>query len=402
MLEHLCDHMPGASGDVRIPRRVLVSSTAQARRFVAAAVAAGDRVAVGGANREEPRNGNGLPPRAYVDLSAMNAVYFDTDRGAFAVEAGARSTDVQRTLYQRWGVMIPPVGRRRTCGPGCHRPGAAHGLADEYHCAVEIVLVNAYGQTRSVVATSDPDDPHRDLWLAHTTVGAEQFGLVTRYWFRSPGTGGDDPAGLLPRAPVILLSALVVMPNGELGHGQLPALLHNYRRWQQRSHTNSAAVYRSVFGGIALPGAERDTGVGAVLALHVDSAVPDAERMLRADRAALTDGLTLTEKCQVLPPRRLPWLDRWHSLSLAVADPGGVVPVHADCGCEMCRVTTSALRGSDGSASGSLIALDAFSYGANGTAAGTAPDAPGPAHVSTCRLQARTAKAAWDPRGVFL
>ncbi|MET8824593.1 hypothetical protein ABZX40_03565 [Streptomyces sp. NPDC004610] len=406
MPELLCDHPPGLSADGPVARRILVSSTAQARRAVATAVAGGHRIASSAAARTGAPDTARRPPCAIVDLSAMNAVHFDPERGAFAVEAGARPADVQRILYQRWGVTVPPAAGPRPCGLGCHRPLAPHGLSDAYTCAVEVVLVDAYGQTRAVVATGAPGDPHRDLWLAHTTVGAEQIGLVTRYWFRTPGSLGDDPAALLPRAPSALLSSVVVMPNGELGQRQLPALLHNYRRWRQhRPHTNARAAYRSVFGGIALSGPRRDIGVGAVLALHVDSAVPEAEQALRTDRAALTAGLTLSDRCRVLPPRRLPWLAQWHTLPPAPADPAGLLPVEADCDCELCSVTTSALCAPGGTCTDSLIALDAFSYGPGGTSAPTATGTPHHrTHAPHCRtgLQTRMAKAAWDPRGVFL
>ncbi|MEU9335484.1 FAD-binding protein [Streptomyces sp. NPDC048290] len=404
MLELLCDHPSVARTGGPIPRRVLVSSTAQARRAVATAVAGGHRIAATAAEGSAGADGSRRPPCAVVDVSAMTGVYFDPERGAFAVEAGARPADVQRILYQRWGVTVPSAPGPRPCGLGCHRALAPHGLCDAYQCAVEVVLVDSYGQTRAVVATNAPGDPHRDLWLAHMTVGAEQIGLVTRYWFRTPGADGDDPATLLPRAPSALLSSVVVMPSGELGHRQLPALLNNYRRWrQQRPHTNARAAYRSVLGGIALSGPRRDIGVGAVLALHVDSAVPEAEQALCADRAALTAGLTLSERCRVLPPRRLPWLAQWHTLPPAPADPDGLLPVEADCDCELCSVTASALCTPGGTCADTLIALDAFSYGPGGATAAT-PTPPHRTHARDCRtaLQTRTAKAAWDPRGVFL
>src|SRR4030095_2765420 len=53
----------------------------------------------------------------------------------------------------------------------------------------------------SVIATREPSDPNRDLWWAHTGGGGGNFGIVTRYWFRSVSASGEDPALLLPRAP---------------------------------------------------------------------------------------------------------------------------------------------------------------------------------------------------------
>ena len=46
-------------------------------------------------------------------------------------------------------------------------------------------------RARSVVATRESSDPNRDLWWAHTGGGGGNFGVVTRYWFRSPGAAGE-------------------------------------------------------------------------------------------------------------------------------------------------------------------------------------------------------------------
>ncbi|MET8982258.1 hypothetical protein ABZX85_42420 [Streptomyces sp. NPDC004539] len=213
MFDRLCDNKPGIFEAAPLSRRVLVSSTSQALRAVAEAVESGHRVAVGGADLSGDRRGAAQPQRV-VDLSPMNAVYFDEERRAFAVEAGARPSAVRHTLHERWGVVVPSLAGPDTCCRGClpdgRRPEAARRLATEYLYAIEAVLVDAYGRTRPVVATRDPGDRHRDLWLAHRAVGAEHFGLVTRYWFRSPGAVGEDPAELLPQAPTPRLASAAV------------------------------------------------------------------------------------------------------------------------------------------------------------------------------------------------
>ncbi|AZQ39118.1 hypothetical protein EJ357_41515 [Streptomyces cyaneochromogenes] len=65
-----------------------------------------------------------------------------------------------------------------------------------------------------MVATREPADPHRDLWWAHTGGGGGSFGIVTRYWFRTPGADGDDPSGLLPAPPAGVLSFSVSCAKG--------------------------------------------------------------------------------------------------------------------------------------------------------------------------------------------
>ena len=72
------------------------------------------------------------------------------------------------------------------------------GLAADYLYAVEVVTVDEGGRASSVVATREPSDPNRDLWWAHTGGGGGNFGVVTRYWFRSPDASGEDPASCCP------------------------------------------------------------------------------------------------------------------------------------------------------------------------------------------------------------
>ena len=142
-----------------------------------------------------------------IDISPMKRVYYDAEKGAVAVEAGATVGETFRILFETWGVVIP-LGEHPDIGMGGHVAGGAFGflcrqlgLAADYLYGVEVVTVDEDGRPRSVVATRENSDPLRDLWWAHTGGGAGNFGVVTRYWFRSPDASGDDPAALLPRAP---------------------------------------------------------------------------------------------------------------------------------------------------------------------------------------------------------
>ena len=421
MVDLLCNRLFSKSeAATPVQRRVLVSTTSEVRHAVADAVAAGHAVAARDAETFTSPRGDGPASWTTVDLSPMNTVCFDEDRQAFLVEAGARLAAVHQTLYEHWGVVVPSRTGPDTCGPGClsgrHRPGTAQRLATEYLYAIEVVLVNSFGQTRAIVATREPDDPHHDLWSAHTAVGAERFGLVTKYWFRAPGASGRDARALLPRAPVPLLSALVVVPNGVFDHGQMSALRHNYGRWHRRwRHTNAGLGYRAVFGGLVLPERKGHNEAGAVLVLHADAAMPDAEQVLESDRAALTEGLA--EEYRVLPPRVLPWLTQWHPLDLAPADrPDAAVPTApVVCECEMCLSPAGALRDVGDACTGALVAFDTLQCramrrpAATGVPAqdvsGLVRDALSPARSARGRIgaqvQARAAKSAWDPRGIF-
>jgi aclacinomycin oxidase len=145
--------------------------------------------------------------KVILDVSPMKAIDFDPERRAFAVEAGATVGETFQALAERWGVVVP-LGEYPGIGLGGHVAGGAFGflcrelgLAADYLYGVEVVTAGAEGRAEVVVATREESDPHRDLWWAHTGGGAGTFGVATRFWFRSPGATGDDPAGLLPRAP---------------------------------------------------------------------------------------------------------------------------------------------------------------------------------------------------------
>ena len=114
---------------------------------------------------------------------------------------------VGETPARRMRVVIP-LGEYPEIGMGGHVAGGAFGflcrqlgLAADYLHAVEVVTVDEAGRASSVVATRETSDANHDLWWAHTGGGAGNFGVVTRYWFRSPGATGDDPATQLPPAP---------------------------------------------------------------------------------------------------------------------------------------------------------------------------------------------------------
>ncbi|HEX4223868.1 MAG TPA: FAD-binding protein, partial [Pseudonocardiaceae bacterium] len=145
--------------------------------------------------------------RMLLDLSAMDAVGFDAERGAFAIEPGATLGQVYTKLFKGWGVTIPAGGCPEV-GAGGHFAGGGYGpLSRRYGSVVdhlygvEVVVVGASGTARKVVATLEPGDPNQDLFWAHTGGGGGNFGVVTKYWLRAPGVTGNNPAKLLPPVP---------------------------------------------------------------------------------------------------------------------------------------------------------------------------------------------------------
>lgn len=293
----------------------VVTTTAEVVEAVGDAVRAGQRIAVrsGGHGYENAVGEPGV--QLVLDLGEMRAVAFDAERDAFMVEPGARLLkDVYGPMYERWGVAIP-AGNSNTVGVGGHVQGGgygslcrAHGLTVDHLAAVEVVTVDAAGEVRAVVATREPDDPHHDLWWALTGGGGGNFGVVTRFWFRSPGAEGSDPAALLPRPPAEVITSTVLFPRPGLDKPAMRALVGGFGRWHER---NSApdSPYAHLFSSLVLLGRNPDPekDMGAVLVTHMDATRPDAERLLAdfLDEVAGQPGLAPV----VLPPETVSWLD---------------------------------------------------------------------------------------------
>src|SRR6266516_1750900 len=180
----------------------LVSSTDQVVSAVEEAVREGRRLAVTSGGHCLEGFVSHPEVRVIIDVSPMKRVYYDAERGAVAVEAGATVGETFRALFETWGVVIP-LGEYPQIGMGGHVVGGAFGflcrqlgLAADYLYAVEVVTVDVGGRAIAVVATREAADPNRDLWWAHTGGGGGNFGVVTRYWFRSHDASGANPATL--------------------------------------------------------------------------------------------------------------------------------------------------------------------------------------------------------------
>jgi len=260
--------------------------------------------------------------RVLIDMSPMKRVYHDAERSAIAVEAGATVGETFKTLFENWGTLIP-LGEYPGIGIGGHVAGGAFGffcrrfgLAADYLYAVEVVTVGEGGRASTVIATRESADPNRELWWAHTGGGGGNFGVVTRYWFRS-GTG-DDPATLLPRAPESITTFKAEWNWSDIDRQSFVRLLGNHGTWSER---NSAAdspnaslwtlleLHREQFGKIVLRG--------------VSAAGDGAERQARAYLASLTEGIPAPGDPEFA---RMPWLE--FALNpfpdLFAAPPGGV------------------------------------------------------------------------------
>ncbi|HEV7504578.1 MAG TPA: FAD-binding oxidoreductase [Thermoanaerobaculia bacterium] len=269
----------------------LVSSTEQVVEAVEEAVKEGRRLVVTSGGHCLEGFVSDPEVRVILDVSPMKRIYFDAERGAVAVECGATVGETFRALFETWGVVIP-LGEHPDIGMGGHVTGGAFGflcrqfgLAADYLYAVEVVTVDEGGHASSVVATREESDPNRDLWWAHTGGGAGNFGVVTRFLFRSPDASGDDPAKLLPRAPESITTFKAEWDWNDIDEPAFLRILRNHGVWSEQ---NSGAespnaslwalmeIHRKQFGKIIVRG--------------VSTAGDDAERQIDDHLAALSEG----------------------------------------------------------------------------------------------------------------
>jgi FAD binding domain/Berberine and berberine like len=301
----------------------LVGSTDEVVSAVEEAVREGRRLAVTSGGHCLEGFVSDPEVRVIIDVSPMKQVYYDVERRAVAVEAGTTVGETFRALFESWGVVIP-LGEYPEIGMGGHVAGGAFGflcrqlgLAADYLYAVEVVTVDQRGRASRTVATRETSDPHRDLWWAHTGGGAGNFGVATRFWFRSPGASGDDPARLLPPAPESITTFKAEWSWNDIDQPSFLRLLRNHGIWCERNgdavSPNASLwtlleIHRKQFGKIIIRGV---------------STAGAAERQLDSHLVALSEGVIAPHGREVA---RMSWLE--FALNpfpdLFAAPPGGV------------------------------------------------------------------------------
>jgi hypothetical protein len=302
----------------------LVSSTDQVVSAVGEAVKEGRRPVVTSGGHCLEGFVSDPDVRVIIDVSPMKRIYYDPEMHAVAVEAGATVGETFRALSEQWGTVIP-LGEYPQIGIGGHVVGGAFGflcrqlgLAADYLYAVEVVTVNDRGKASSAIATRETTDPNRDLWWAHTGAGGGNFGVVTRYWFRSPTASGDDPAWLLPRAPESITTFKAEWNWSDIDQATFLRLLKNHGTWsEQNSGADSPnaslwallEIHRKQFGKIIVRG--------------VSTAGGGAERQVDGHLGALSEGIIAPHGRELA---RMSWLE--FALNplpdLFASPPGGV------------------------------------------------------------------------------
>ncbi|WP_438828717.1 FAD-binding oxidoreductase [Streptomyces klenkii] len=300
----------------------IVHTTEQVVQTVQEAVRAGKRISIRGGGHCYADFVYNPDVRVVIDMTAMDQVGYDEQRKAFVVEAGATLLHVYESLYKGWGVALPG-GMCYSVGVGGHISGGGygmlsrrHGLTIDHLYAVEVVVVNADGTARAVVATREAGDPNRDLWWAHTGGGGGNYGVITRYWFRSPDATGSDPAKQLMHPPKDVYVSAISLPWSKLDKARFATLVKNFGTWHEKNGSPDSP-YASLCSFLMI-NHRANNSIG--LLTQMDATVPDAEKLINAYVASITSALgvkaePLTSAVgeqgpmpDFFTPQRVPWL----------------------------------------------------------------------------------------------
>lgn len=306
----------------------IVNSTQEVVRVVQHAVTKGKRLSVISSGHCYEDFIFNPEVKIVIDMTMMNRTYYDPIMNAVAVESGTSVLEVLTAMYKQWGVTIP-AGFCYSVAMGGHVSGGGwgplcrvNGLVVDHLYAVEVVVVDATGTARAVVATREPTDPNQDLWWAHTGGGGLNFGVITRYWFRSPDATGTDPRTLLPRPPHDVLLSAISFPWTDIDQAQFTRLARNYASWHV---ANRAADSPNRFVTSYLLLNHVSNGQLGLIT-EVDAGAPNAQTILDDYVAYMQDGVTaqpgeLTNRMADVDPlpglvaaQRLPWLEATREL----------------------------------------------------------------------------------------
>ncbi|SMY04930.1 FAD-dependent oxidoreductase [Brevibacterium antiquum] len=292
----------------------MINSAKDAKKAVQSAVDAGKKVSVRSGGHCFADFVCNSDIEVILDVSTMVGVSYDEKKRAFAVEPGARLSNVYEQLFKRWGVTIPG-GICYSVGAGGHIVGGgygllsrAHGLVVDHLYAVEVVTVDADGKASIQVATRGSRGALGDLWWAHTGGGGGNFGVVTKYWFRSPHAKGSEPAGQLIEAPSRVLVNALAFPWDQVDETKFRKLMDNWGAWHEEfkdpgtpeSHLSSLFnLNHKAHGSLGM-------------FTQIDADAPDATGVLERFIARITDGVDIETSAMTKPNGELPALPDFH------------------------------------------------------------------------------------------
>lgn len=286
----------------------VVGSAAQVEQAVAESLSTGKRVAARSGGHCFENFWNSPDIKIEIDMSTMDATYFDPSVRAFVVEPGARLRDIYRTLFIDYGVTLP-AGICMDVGAGGHFCGGGYGLlaringiVPDHMYGVEVVTVDQHGSPRTVLATRDAEDPNQDLFWAHTGGGGGNFGIVTRYLMRTPGTTGSDPSRLLPKPPaqqrVVNYTWQWPMPQNTF-----TAILKNYLEWHQEN-SKPGSRFAGLFAQLSCLHVNSSSVLP--LAIVVDPTEDGSDKLVDDFVSAVID--PVTPAATLVGDKSYPWL----------------------------------------------------------------------------------------------
>ncbi|MGW7531635.1 BBE domain-containing protein [Amycolatopsis sp. NPDC054798] len=314
----------------------LVHSPRQAEEAVRKAVAAGKRVTARSRGHCGEDFASSPDIKVIVDLSPMSRVDFDEERGAFVIEAGAPVGKMIHDLFRGWGVTVP-CGFCMGVGAGGHISGGGYGpmarllgLSVDYLHAVEVVVVAEDGTVSTVVASREETDPNRDLWWAHTGGGGGNFGVITRYWMRSPEASGTDPSALLPQPPGALHVAEASWPWEGLSEPDFVRLIGNFLDWQLENSSDGSPN----IGLYALVNCLHRSAGNIAMHAHIPVETPNASARMDQFLDRLNAGVSVAPRVR---RQSLPWLAATQYLAVPETGPSAITL--------RCKVKSADLRG---------------------------------------------------------
>ena len=286
----------------------LITSTKDAEDAVREAVRTGKKVSVRSGGHCFADFVCNPSIQVILDVSPMNAVYYDKKMGAFVVEPGARLMNVYETLYKNWGVTVPG-GICYSVGAGGHIAGGGYGLLSRSHglvvdhlYAVEVVTVDVNRKVRTVTATRDDKGELGDLWWAHTGGGGGNWGIVTKYWFRSPGTKGKNPSEQLVKAPSTVLVSAISLPWDQLDETKFRRLITNFGAWHEKYR--EPGTPESHLSSLFNVSSKAHGSLG--MFTQIDAAAPDAKGVMERYVAAILDGVAISAEPVEKPNGEIP------------------------------------------------------------------------------------------------
>jgi FAD/FMN-containing dehydrogenase len=250
-------------------------------------------------------------------MSTYHEIAWDPKYRAFSIGAGAILEQVYKELFYNWGVTVPGGGCLGV-GVGGHFSGGGYGpLSRKYGSVVdhlygvEIVVVDARGRARSVVATRDNE--LQDLWWAHTGGGGGNFGVVTRYLMRSAGSTGRTPEQSLPKAPSSLLSSIILYDWSKMTAASFRRAVRNWFDFFEQ-HNTADSPYATLYAPFLLASVAAGN---FLMSNQIDASAPNAAQLLKNFQDAMVAGLD--PKPQVIEVPEGPFLQTTIQRSIAEA-----------------------------------------------------------------------------------